>query len=91
MPIYLFGCCGMEVEVIQGIDKETPLCPDCGAEMKRLLTTPAIITIKDKGGTRTYSKGYKEDYAKDYQSRLQDKKYDDARRRVEKKLKVAKS
>lgn len=70
MPLYRFGCC-REVEVIQGIDKDTPLCPDCGAKMKHLPTSPAIITIKGKGGVRIHSKDYKEDYAKDYQHRLQ--------------------
>jgi len=74
MPIYLFSCCGREVEVIQGIDKDSPLCPDCGAKMKRIPTAPAMITIKDKGGNRKYSKGYKEGYAKNYQRRLQEAK-----------------
>ena len=74
MPIYLFSCCGKEVEVVQGIDKDSPLCPDCGTKMKRKLTTPAIITIKEEGGNRTYSKGYKEGYAKDYRRRLQESK-----------------
>ena len=67
MPIYQYSCCGQEVELIQGLDKDTPKCPNCGADMKRLPTAPAIITIKGKDGTRTYSKGYKEGYIKDYQ------------------------
>jgi len=74
MPIYLYGCCGKEIELIQGIDKETPECPDCGAKMKRLPTRPSIITIKDGGGIRTHSRGYKEDYAKDYRRRLAERR-----------------
>jgi len=74
MPLYRFSCCGKEIEVIQGIDKDTPLCPDCGAEMKKLPSAPAIIKIVNEGGIRTHSKGYKEDYAKDYRRRLQESK-----------------
>ena len=66
MPIYRLRCCGNEVEVVQGIDKDTPECPQCGAEMKKLPTSPAIITMRGAGGTRTYSKGYKEGYSKEY-------------------------
>jgi len=73
MPLYRFGCCDKEIEVVQGIDKETPLCPECGANMKYLPTCPAVITIREKGGTRVHNKGYKEDYAKDYRRRLQEK------------------
>lgn len=74
MPFYIFGCCGKEVEVIQGIDKDTPICPECGAKMKRLPTSPAIIRINRKGGVTIHSKGYKDDYAKDYRRRLQEAK-----------------
>ncbi len=66
-PIYQYSCCGKEIEVIQGIDKDTPLCPHCGTKMQKLPSSPAIITIKGKGGVRAYSKGYKEGYARDYQ------------------------
>ena len=74
MPIYLYGCCGKEIEVIQGIDEDTPKCPDCGAKMKRLPTSPAVITIKNEGGTPLRSKGYKDDYAKDYRRRLAERR-----------------
>ena len=73
-PLYIYGCCGKEIEVIQGIDKDSPECPDCGAKMKRLPTSPAIITIEWQKGVRSRSKGYKEDYAKDYRRRLQEAK-----------------
>ena len=69
MPIFLFQCCGKEIEVIQGIDEDSPLCPDCGAKMDKLPTSPAKIEIKG-----IYSKGYKEGYAKDYRRRLQETK-----------------
>ena len=65
-PIYQYQCCGKEIEVIQGRDKENPLCPECGAKMKSVFTAPSLITIKGKDGTRTYSKGYKEGYSKEY-------------------------
>ena len=74
MPLYIYGCCGREIEVIQGIDKDSPECPDCGAKMKRLPTSPAIITIEWQKGVRSRSKGYKEDYAKDYRRRLAEKR-----------------
>ena len=74
MPLYVLGCCGKEIEVIQGIDKNTPICPDCGARMERLPTSPALIAMKGNGGTRSYPRGYKEDYAKDYRRRLQEAK-----------------
>jgi len=74
MPIYRYGCCGKEIEVIQGIDKDTPLCPKCRAYMQRLPTSPAVITMVDKGNIPLRSKGYKEDYAKDYRRRLQEAK-----------------
>ena len=74
MPLYIYGCCGKEIEVIQGIDKDSPECPDCGAKMKRLPTSPAIITIEWQKGVRSRSKGYKEDYAKDYRRRLAEKR-----------------
>ena len=73
MPIYLFSCCGREYEVLQGIDKDTPLCPDCGAKMTKLPTSPAKIEIK-WGGIKTHTRGYKEDYAEDYRRRLQESK-----------------
>ena len=74
MPIYRLGCCGKEIEVIQGIDEDTPDCPDCGAKMKRLPTSPAIITIEWQKGICSRSEGYKEDYAKDYRRRLAEKR-----------------
>jgi len=66
MPIYRYKCekCESVVELVQGLTGVTPLC--CGRAMVKQLTAPAIITIKDKGGTRTYSKGYKEGYSQEY-------------------------
>ena len=71
-PLYDFGCdeCGSEKEVVQRFAEEPPVC--CGRPMHWLPTCPAKIDIKDKGGTRAYSKGYKEGYAKDYRRRLQE-------------------
>lgn len=66
MPIYIYCCCGKEIEVIQGLDKDTLMCPDCGTEMKRLPTFPSIIVVKGTGDVPTRSKGYKEGYSKEY-------------------------
>ena len=63
MPIYVFSCCGKKVEVVQGIDKDTPSCPDCGAKMEKLPTSPALIRVE---GKTVLSKGYKEGYTKEY-------------------------
>ncbi len=73
MPLYRFSCCDKEVEVLQGIDKDTPLCPDCGANMRHLPTCPAIITIKNEGGIKTHSEGYKQGYSDEYKRRLEDR------------------
>ena len=66
MPIYRYKCekCLSEVETVQRMTMTAPLC--CGEAMVRRLTAPSIITIKGEGGTRTYSKGYKEGYSKEY-------------------------
>lgn len=66
MPIYQFRCCGKDIEVIQGLNEDGPLCPNCGAEMKRLPTFPAIIEIKGTGGVPARSKGYKQGYSAEY-------------------------
>ena len=66
MPIYRYKCekCGSVTELIQGLAGAIPLC--CGKAMVKQLTSPSIITIRGKGGTRTFSKGYKEGYSKEY-------------------------
>lgn len=74
MPIYRYSCCGKEIEVLQGINEDSPLCPDCGTKMEKLPTSPAIIRIEDKGGVPLRSEGYKEDYAKDYRRRLAERR-----------------
>ena len=74
MPIYCFKCCGEELELIRGIDEDTPNCPDCGAKMQKLPTSPAMIIIEWQKGVKTHSKGYKDDYAKDYRRRLAEKR-----------------
>ena len=72
MPIYRYRCCWREIEVIQGIDKDTPLCPNCGSKMKKLPTLPAIVRITGMGGSPIRSKGYKEGYSKEYLKSIQE-------------------
>ena len=73
MPIYLYGCCGKEVEVIQGITQDDPVCPDCGVKMLKKPTSPTKIEIKGTGGVTTHSKGYKEGYSDEYKRRLDER------------------
>ena len=58
MPLYEYECinCKERVEIIQRIgDSSTTHCPKCGAEMKKLISSPAI-QFKGSGF-------YKTDYA----------------------------
>ena len=58
MPLYEYECtkCKERVEIIQRIsDPPTTHCPKCGAEMKKLISSPAI-QFKGSGF-------YKTDYA----------------------------
>lgn len=47
------------------MDYKSPTC--CNTLMSRIPVAPAVITMKGKGGVRTFSKGYKEGYALEYQ------------------------
>lgn len=66
MPLYSFKCdkCGNKVEMLQQVVEAIPIC--CGKAMTKLPSSPAILRIMGKGGTRTYSRGYKEGYSKEY-------------------------
>ncbi|HEY6139488.1 MAG TPA: FmdB family zinc ribbon protein [Thermoanaerobaculia bacterium] len=58
MPLYEYQCtnCGERVEILQRVsDPPYEHCPKCGAEMKKLLSAPAI-QFKGSGF-------YKTDYA----------------------------
>jgi putative FmdB family regulatory protein len=58
MPLYEYQCaqCGERVEILQKIsDPPYSHCPKCGAEMKKLISSPAI-QFKGSGF-------YKTDYA----------------------------
>jgi putative FmdB family regulatory protein len=50
MPIYEYKCrsCGKVVEfLVQSFfSPQNPKCPDCGQEMERRLSSPALITEK---------------------------------------------
>lgn len=52
MPIYLYKCqvCSLELEKVQGIEENIPLCPHCGGEMAKQPTFPAMVKIKGEGG-----------------------------------------
>lgn len=70
MPIYEYKCgkCGRKLEIVQGFKEGLPLC--CGKGMNRIPASPSLIRITGKGGTRTYSRGYKDSYAKEYQKSI---------------------
>ena len=58
MPLYEYQCaaCGERTEILQKVsDPFTSQCPKCGAEMKRMISSPAI-QFKGSGF-------YKTDYA----------------------------
>jgi len=58
MPLYEYECihCKERTEVLQRVsDSPSPQCPKCGAEMKKLISSPAI-QFKGSGF-------YKTDYA----------------------------
>lgn len=58
MPLYEYACknCGERVEIIQKLsDPPYTICPKCGGEMKKLISSPAI-QFKGSGF-------YKTDYA----------------------------
>ena len=69
MPIYVYWCskCQKEVEVLQGMNDESPYCPECGQKMEQKMTFPAMVKIRGFGGypsrrkmvndTAPYSKG----------------------------------
>lgn len=71
MPIYLYQCeeCGRELELVQTIGGKYPMC--CDSSMDKLPTSPSLVRFEGKGGTRTFSKGYKEGYAKEYQKDIE--------------------
>ena len=59
MPIYEFICeCGYEVEIIQDIGKEAPLCPKCGGAMHKKLSPIAFFKMKGMGGYPSLRKAY---------------------------------
>jgi putative FmdB family regulatory protein len=50
MPVYEYRCdsCGKVVEILQRshTQKESPVCPDCGAaEMRKLISSPGSIVM----------------------------------------------
>ena len=45
MPLYEYQClkCGKRTEVLQRFDEAPPAaCPECGGEMKKLISSPAF-------------------------------------------------
>lgn len=52
MPIYQYRCsnCHFEVEVVQSITGDNPLCSHCGERMVKMPTFPAMVKIKGEGG-----------------------------------------
>jgi len=57
MPIYEYGCteCGKHIEAFQKItDEPLTLCPDCGGELSKLISSTSFVL---KGGG-WYADGY---------------------------------
>jgi len=68
MPLYEYECihCKERTEVLQRVsDSPSPQCPKCGAEMKKLISSPAI-QFKGSGF-------YKTDYASSSSSKPETK------------------
>jgi putative FmdB family regulatory protein len=44
MPIYEYQCltCGKRTEVLQRFGDAPPACPECGGEVKKLISSPAF-------------------------------------------------
>jgi putative FmdB family regulatory protein len=69
MPLYEYQCakCGGRIEIIQRVsDPPLPICPKCGGDMKKLISSPAIqfkgsgfyktdYGTKDSGGSSSKS------------------------------------
>ena len=69
MPLYEYECtnCKERTEVLQRVsDSPSPQCPKCGAEMKKLISSPAI-QFKGSGF-------YKTDYASSSSSKPSESK-----------------
>lgn len=66
MPVYEYTCdCGCELEQIQKIGADAPVCPRCGGAMRKKFSPIAMFKIKWDGITK-HSKGYKDGYKKEY-------------------------
>ena len=68
MPLYEYACqkCGERVEIIQKLsDPPYSICPKCGGDMKKLISSPAI-QFKGSGF-------YKTDYASGSSSKTESK------------------
>jgi len=60
MPIYEYICeCGCEVEEIQKMGSEAPVCPKCGVGMIKKPTHPSMVKWKGEGGFPSLRKQHK--------------------------------
>ena len=57
MPLYEYACkkCNKHFEILQNIGTDSPVCPDCGSECKKLISATSF-QLKGSGW-------YKTDYA----------------------------
>jgi putative FmdB family regulatory protein len=60
MPLYVLKCdaCILEIEKIQGINEESPDCPECGGAMRKKFSPIAMFKMKGLGGYPSLRKAY---------------------------------
>lgn len=75
MPIYEYKCneCGVSGEVIQPIGAPPHTCPNCGIDMERIISCPAIL---EKGkARRKWAENWTPDSPKFHTGSLRGEKY----------------
>lgn len=60
MPLYIYLCkCGRELERIQPMGENNTFCPECGMQMIKMPTFPAMVKMKGEGGYPSRRKHFK--------------------------------
>jgi len=60
MPIYEYICddCDYELEKVQKVGSDAPICPDCGGAMHKKFSPIAMFKMKGMGGYPSLRKAY---------------------------------